>query len=71
MITFTTPNLDCETVDENDLRVLAITLRALASYADVKADAMRQRRQGKIERARVTEGRADDIYHQLPQWAKW
>lgn len=47
------------------------TRNALATYAEVKAQAMEKRAAGSITDAMRREIRCDGIYESLPDYAKW
>lgn len=64
-------NLDCCTVDPEELQSLSDVLGQLARYANLKACAMQSRLNGAIQNALAAEKRGDSIYNQLPEWAKW
>ena len=45
--------------------------QSIGYYAAIKAKAMRDRAEGRIEEAQVLEVRLEAIYKGLPKWAKW
>ena len=71
------PNLDCfvtsEQADEaaNELGHISSGAHWLARYAEFKTDAMRARLAGNIKQALKREKNAEEVYKQLPDWAKW
>jgi hypothetical protein len=71
MIHLQTPNLDAETIDPNELTDFAVNLTRLALYAELKAQAMRFRRAGKIVEAQRHERRCDMVFDLLPPSWRW
>ena len=69
MITFEVPNLDDQWAV--DLLNVSKVLHALGSYTELRAQAMWYREGGQVEHAATLEASADDLYENLPQWAKW
>lgn len=63
-----TANLDSLT--EAELLALCEAFYALGSYADNKRKAMHWRAAGNIEQARFFEATCDQMYRELPAWAK-
>jgi hypothetical protein len=68
---FESPNLDGLSMDPADYDRAEQVLRQLAGYCNAKAQAMRLRLAGDVNRALAVERYADGLYQQLPQWAKW
>lgn len=68
---FDVPNLDCLSVNPNDLDAMELVFRTLAKYAKAKARAMRRRSAGLVASALVAEHRCERLYNQLPEWARW
>ena len=44
---------------------------SLAAYAAIKAEAVKQRKKGKIDKAQINEAICQRTYDALPAWAKW
>jgi hypothetical protein len=70
------PNLDAMDIDDmpvmrQELIVLSVGIRALASYAEAKQEAMVYRLAGNIDLAQRIETHCESLYHKLPDWAKW
>ncbi len=65
-----TPNLDCMSPEELGVYAL-LTDGPLGRYASTKAQAMRYRLAGDIQRALNLEQRCDEIYQTLPKNLKW
>ena len=68
---FESPNLDCLSIDPDDLREAANVLHALAQYARRKAEAMEHRLAGNVNVALILEAQLDAQYRKLPEWARW
>lgn len=66
---FDVPNMDG--MDASELSVLSLVLEELSCYARLKCHAMEKRAAGEITLALQHEGNCEEIYNQLPQWAKW
>lgn len=64
-------NLDCCTIDPNDLDRMANALELYAEYAKTLAQAMRHRKAGSIASAALLENQCDAIYRNMPAWARW
>ncbi len=65
-------NLDSLSTDPNDYHTIARVLDTLAEYARRKAEAMKLRMNGEIDRAAVIElGSLVKLYSVLPVWACW
>jgi hypothetical protein len=62
-------NLD--EMSEDELFETAVVLDQLASYARTRAHALRFRAAGLEARARHLERACEQIYAQLPMWARW
>jgi hypothetical protein len=69
MITFEVPNLDC--LSSAELEDMAYVFSTLHRYAEKKAVAHRDRRNGHIQAAEQKERALESMYYNLPQWAKW
>jgi hypothetical protein len=71
------PNLDCYVSPDEvaeaakELESVAEGIRLLVKYAEFKQDAMHHRLKGNINQALHREKNAQNIYDQLPGWAKW
>jgi hypothetical protein len=65
-----TPNLDCF-IDPDDLAEHERVFDLLRAYCFHKRIAMRNRLEGHIGCALVSERACDSIYKQLPDWARW
>jgi hypothetical protein len=68
---FDSPNLDCLSVDAEDLEAACVVLGLLSYYAKLKARAMRARAAGKIATALELERKCDMTYNRLPAGARW
>ena len=68
---FETPNLDGLTTDPAQMREAARALALLGRYAGYKAEAMMFRQMGHISVAQQFESRMEEIYNELPEWARW
>ncbi len=64
-------NIDDNSIDPDDVAALAVHFRALATYAERKADAMRRRLAGDIKAALEYERTCDVIYRTLPDDFRW
>jgi len=65
------PNLDDMTIDPHELRQFGRDLTTLASYALTKANAMDNRKAGKIAIAQLDEQRCEQLYNTLPPEWRW
>lgn len=71
------PNLDgINDADEmearrEDFHVLRNGFQSLVNYTEAKEEAIICRKAGKIQLALKYERVADEVYHDLPKWAKW
>lgn len=71
------PNLDCfVTPDQarqakDELAEVAKAIDQLTTYASLKEYAMHARNHNRINEASSLEGQCNNIYKQLPDWAKW
>lgn len=63
--------IDFDGIDEEELGRLEGFFEALSMYCKTMKLARMARKQGKIERAKRYEGFADNVYQDLPAWAKW
>jgi hypothetical protein len=63
-------NLDCIT-DHDDMMEAARVLSKLSGYADIKARAMRSRLAGNAYAAEELRSECDEVYLELPEWARW
>lgn len=68
---FDVPNLDDMSVDASDYETASEVFRKLSAYVDLKAQAIKYRKQGITLAARNIEVECEHIYESLPQWAKW
>jgi hypothetical protein len=68
---FDAPNLDGLSIDPADYDRAEQVFRQLAGYCNAKAQAMRLRLGGDVNRALAVERYADGLYEQLPVWAQW
>lgn len=66
---FEVPNLDG--LDESELVALEKVFSCLGRYTHSKVVAMRYRVVGAIEDALNVERYCDQIYKELPDWARW
>lgn len=63
------PNLDAAT--EEELEEFKSAFHSLSHYAEFKKHAIERRKEGHIKEARYAEKLCQQIYTNLPNWAKW
>lgn len=68
-MSFDPVNLDH--LSSNELRQLYAVFHQLAYYCEEKADAQDARLNGRILKAQEHERACENIYQQLPVWARW
>lgn len=65
------PNLDDFSIDSADFNSAANVFEEYAKYLRLKGSAIEFRRYGHVDDALQLERRADRLYRNLPEWARW
>jgi hypothetical protein len=72
------PNLDDHSIDPNDYDKLIVEflvagqcLLRLSNYAQIKAESIKERKAGNIEKAFLLSRNMENTYNELPDWARW